>query len=169
MTRGIARPEDYYYTRLYVDALRAVEVAKELPGADVERIGVTGGSQGGGLALAAAALKADDVRVCAADVPFLCDLQRAITLASAYPYREVADFLALNVELVDAARDTLRYIDNALLATRITADTYVSVGLMDETCPPSTVFAGLQRHLGAQADRGQPVRAAQRRAASRTR
>ena len=39
---------------------------------------MTGGSQGGGLALAAAALGATG-RVCHADVPFLCDLQRAIT------------------------------------------------------------------------------------------
>ena len=27
MTRGIARPEDYYYTRLFSDAVRAVETA----------------------------------------------------------------------------------------------------------------------------------------------
>ncbi|RKS73871.1 cephalosporin-C deacetylase [Motilibacter peucedani] len=141
MTRGIASPETYYYTRLYVDAARAVEVAKGLPGADPSRIGVTGGSQGGALSLAAAALKPADVRVCAADVPFLCDIQRGITLTAATPYREVADFLAVNAALVDAARNTLRYVDNALLASRITADTYVSVGLMDEICPPSTVFA----------------------------
>ena len=28
MTRGIARPEDYYFTRLYTDAVRAVETAR---------------------------------------------------------------------------------------------------------------------------------------------
>ncbi|KRF22355.1 acetylxylan esterase [Phycicoccus sp. Soil802] len=141
MTRGITHPEDYYYTRLYVDAVRAVEVAAQLPGVDPDRIGVTGSSQGGALALAAAALLPPAVRVCAADVPFLCDIQRAITLSDEYPYAEISDFLAMHFDLVQAARDTLRYIDNALLARRITADTSMVVGLMDRVCPPSTVFA----------------------------
>jgi cephalosporin-C deacetylase len=42
---------------------------------------------------------------------------------------------------VPAAMNTLAYVDNALLARRITADCLLSVGLMDETCPLSTVFA----------------------------
>jgi cephalosporin-C deacetylase len=32
-------------------------------------------------------------------------------------------------------------VDCALLARRIAAPTLVAVGLMDETCPPSTVYA----------------------------
>jgi cephalosporin-C deacetylase len=79
--------------------------------------------------------------VCHADVPFLCDIQRAITLAPKAPYTEVPEFLAKNVELIPAALEVLRYIDCALLARRITAPTLVSVGLMDDICPPSTVFA----------------------------
>lgn len=141
MTRGISSPESYYYTRLISDAVRAVEVAAELPGIDRERIAVGGISQGGGLALAAAALLPDLVSVCHADVPFLCDIQRGIGLSPTIPYREVADFLAQQVDLLPAALDTLRYVDCALLARRITATCLISVGLMDETCPPSTVFA----------------------------
>ena len=79
--------------------------------------------------------------MCHADVPFLCDIQRAITLAPQGPYPEIPDFLAENVALIDTALDTLRYVDCALLARRITAPTLVSVGLMDTICPPSTVFA----------------------------
>ena len=141
MTRGISRPETYYYTRLYTDAARAVEVAAELDGVDPARVGVSGISQGGGLALAAAALQPELVKVCVSDVPFLCDFQRAVGVSPTYPYKEIADFLAQQVDLVPAAMDTLRYVDCALLARRITADCLVSVGLMDETCPPSTVFA----------------------------
>jgi cephalosporin-C deacetylase len=139
MTRGIARPEDYYYTRLFTDAVRAVETACVLTGA--ARVAAAGMSQGGGLALAAAALVPELVAVCHADVPFLCDIQRAITLAPDEPYSEVATFLAQQVDLIPAARDTLRYVDCALLARRITARCLVSVGLMDTICPPSTVFA----------------------------
>jgi cephalosporin-C deacetylase len=139
MTRGIGRPEDYYYTRLFTDAAMAVEVASELAGAP--RVAVSGHSQGGGLALAAAALAPQAVAVCHADAPFLCDIQRAITLAPEAPYTEVPEFLAHNVDLIPAALDTLRYVDCALLARRITARCLLSVGLMDTICPPSTVFA----------------------------
>jgi cephalosporin-C deacetylase len=139
MTRGIARPEDYYYTRLFTDAAMAAETASKL--ADVPRVAVSGGSQGGGLALAAAALVPQVVAVCHADIPFLCDIQRGITLAPAAPYTEVPEFLAHNVDLIPAALDTLRYVDCALLARRITARCLLSVGLMDTICPPSTVFA----------------------------
>jgi cephalosporin-C deacetylase len=139
MTRGIARPEDYYYTRLFTDAVRAVETACALTGA--ERVAVTGMSQGGALALAAAALVPQLVAVCHADVPFLCDIQRAITVAPLAPYTEVPEFLSHQVDLIPAALDTLRYVDCALLARRITARCLLSVGLMDDICPPSTVFA----------------------------
>jgi cephalosporin-C deacetylase len=139
MTRGIGRPEHYYYTRLFTDAVRAVETASELAGAP--RVAVSGVSQGGGLALATAALVPRVVAVCHADVPFLCDIQRAITLAPQPPYTEVPEFLAHNLDLIPAALDTLRYVDCALLARRITARCLLSVGLMDEICPPSTVFA----------------------------
>jgi cephalosporin-C deacetylase len=141
MTRGITTPEEYYYTRMFVDAALAVDTARELAGSPEARIAVSGGSQGGALALAAAALRADAVLVCHADVPFLCDIQRAITLAPHAPYTEIPEFLAENVDLIPRALDTLRYIDCALLARRITAATLVSVGLMDDICPPSTVFA----------------------------
>jgi cephalosporin-C deacetylase len=139
MTRGIGRPADYYYTRLLTDAVRAVETAVELTGAN--RVAVSGSSQGGGLALAAAALVPDLVAVCHADVPFLCDIQRGITVAPEPPYTEIPAFLAHNVDLIPAALDTLRYVDCALLARRITARCLLSVGLMDTVCPPSTVFA----------------------------
>ena len=139
MTRGIAAPEDYYYTRMFTDAALAVDTALELSGGTP--IAVSGASQGGGLALAAAALHRGKVAVCHADVPFLCDIRRAITLAPHAPYTEIPEFLAENVALIDTALNTLRYIDCALLARRITAASLLSVGLMDVICPPSTVFA----------------------------
>ena len=141
MTRGIASPETYYYRRMYVDAVRAVETAAALPGVDRERIAVAGASQGGALALAAAALAPELVRLCHADVPFLCDIERAIEITPDAPYTELVTYLSLHPEMEAPARVTLRHIDNALLATRIRARTLVSVGLMDTICPPSTVFA----------------------------
>jgi cephalosporin-C deacetylase len=161
MTRGVTSPETYYYTRLFTDAVLAVDAAREVAGPGAT-IGVRGASQGGGLALAAAALHggaaragdtaagdtaagdtahAGDIAVCHADVPFLCDIQRAITLAPHAPYTEIPEFLSHNTELIDPVLNTLRYVDCALLARRVTAPTLVSVSLMDPICPPSTVFA----------------------------
>jgi cephalosporin-C deacetylase len=141
MTRGIADPATYYYRRLYVDAVRAVETAAALPGVDPGRIAVAGASQGGALALAAAALLPGAVRVCHADVPFLCDFGRAMEIAIDPPYTELVTYLALHPELEAAALRTLTYVDNALLASRITARTMIAVGLRDTITPPSTVFA----------------------------
>ncbi len=141
MTRGVATPETYYYRRLYIDAVRAVETAAGLPGVDPARIGVAGASQGGALALAAAALRPELVRLCHADVPFLSDIERGIEIAIDYPYLELVSYLALHPDLDDAVRNTLRHVDNALLASRIQARTLVGVGLRDTITPPSTVFA----------------------------
>ena len=143
MTRGIDDPENYYFTRLFTDAVRAAETAAELASGGTGRspVAVTGASQGGGLALATAGLLGDLVAVCHADVPFLCDIQRGVTTAPDMPYAEVAEFLARQVDYEATALDTLRYVDCALLARRITAQSLLSVGLMDTICPPSTVFA----------------------------
>ena len=124
-------------------------------------------SQGGGLALAAAALHGDTVAVCHADVPFLCDIQRAITLAPHAPYTEIPEFLAENVALIDTALNTLRYIDCALLARRITATSLLSVGLMDDHLPAVHGVRRLQRDHGGQGHRRVPVQRAQRAARAR--
>jgi len=141
MTRGLADPRTYYYRRLYVDAVRAVETAAALPGVDADRIAVAGRSQGGALALAVAALVPQAVRLCHADVPFLCDIGRALDVALEPPYTELVAYLAVHPELEAAARHTLSHVDCAVLAPRITARTFVGVGLRDPITPPSTVFA----------------------------
>jgi len=141
MTRGILDPATYYYRRLYVDAVRAVETAAALPGVDADRIAVAGESQGGGLSLAAAALAPELVGLCLADVPFLCAFERALGVADEHPYLELTRFLAVHPDLVPAVRRTLAYVDCVHLAPKIRARCLVSVGLMDAVCPPSTVFA----------------------------
>jgi cephalosporin-C deacetylase len=141
MTRGIESRESYYYRRVFTDAVRAVEAASSHPRVDASRVGVTGGSQGGGIALAAAGLCGRSVKVAMPDVPFLCHYRRACTMVDSSPYSEIGQYLKTHRGRSQDVFATLAYFDGVNFAARITARTLVSVGLMDNVCPPSTVFA----------------------------
>jgi cephalosporin-C deacetylase len=144
MTAGLADPHDYYYRRVYTDALRLLDVALALPEVDSERIIVTGASQGGGITIAVAALAAlsgIELVGAAPDVPFLCHFRRAIELTDELPYAEITEYLAGWRDHADATYSTLGYVDGAVLGRWATAPTLFSVALMDGICPPSTVFA----------------------------
>ena len=56
LTRGIDDPQTYYYRRVFTDAVRAVDAVRALPEVDPTRVSVTGNSQGGAIAIAAAGL-----------------------------------------------------------------------------------------------------------------
>lgn len=147
MTRGITDPATYYYRRLFTDGVRAVDAARRLPGVDPERVAVLGGSQGGAIALAVAALVPDLAGV-VAHVPFLCDIPRALEITDAYPFREVTDYLAVHREQVDTVLRTLGYVDGAHLARRGRAPARFCAALMDPVVPPSTVFAAYNAYAG---------------------
>src|SRR5207248_5526047 len=145
MTRGVLDPATYYYRRVMTDAARAIDTLRERPEVDGARVAVTGGSQGGGLSLAAAAL-VPEVAACMADVPFLCHYRRATEITASQPYEEISRYLAIHRDHEEPVFRTLSYFDGVNFAPRIRARTLVSVGLMDEICPPSTVMA-MYNHL----------------------
>lgn len=147
MTRGITARETYYYRRLFTDSARAVDAARSLPAVDPARVAVIGTSQGGGSALAAAAL-VPDVAALSAKVPFLCDFPRALTITDAYPFREVVDYLATHRDQTQQVQDVLGYFDGVNFARRATAPARFSAALMDVTVPPSTVFAAYNVYPG---------------------
>lgn len=147
MTRGIQSPETYYYRRLYTDAVRAVEAARAHPAVDPGRVAVKGASQGGGIAIAVAGLVGDLVAALP-DVPFLQHFRRATEITDAFPYKEIGNFLATQRTRVDEALRTLSYFDGVNFAARATAPALYSVALMDEVCPPSTVFASFNHYEG---------------------
>ena len=148
MTRGVLDPKTYYYRRLITDAVRAVEAARSHPAVDPDRVAVTGRSQGGGLTIAAAAL-ADGIVAAAPDVPFLCDIERATTLTDADPYAELARYCRTHRDQVERVFATLGHVDGVHLAARATAPALFGVALMDDICPPSTVYAAYQSWAGS--------------------
>lgn len=140
MTRGILDPEEYYYRRVYTDAVRLLDEVAALPFVDPSRIAVTGGSQGGGITIAAAALS-EHVAALMPDVPFLCDFPRSISKTPEPPFTEITRYLSVHRDAESAVLHTLSHVDGAVLAPRITAPALFSVALMDEIVLPSTVFA----------------------------
>jgi cephalosporin-C deacetylase len=140
MTRGILDPKHYYYRRVFTDAVRAIEAARSHPAVDASQIAVTGGSQGGGITIAAAGL-VPDVLAALPDVPFLCHYRRATEIVDAHPYREIAEFCHIHRDKVETVFRTLSYFDGVNFSARAQAMTLFSVALMDQVCPPSTVYA----------------------------
>ena len=100
LTRGVLDAEDYYYRRVVVDAVRAVDAARAHVRVDGQRVAVAGVSQGGALSIAVAALR-DDVAGCVPEVPFLSDIRRATELVETEPYAELARYLKVHRDRVD--------------------------------------------------------------------
>lgn len=147
MTKGVLDKNDYYYRRLFIDAVRAVDMLVAQDFVDADRIAVCGGSQGGGIALAVAGLD-PRVKAVMTDVPFLCDYPRAVQKASRDPYLEIVRFLAQHRDKKAMVFDTLNYFDGVNFARQARASALFSVAVMDETCPPSTVYGAFNAYAG---------------------
>ena len=150
MTRGIDDPADYYYRRVFTDAVLAVDAVRSLDVVDASRVAVTGGSQGGGIAIAAAGL-VEGLVGAMPDVPFLSHFDRAVGLTDSDPYQEIVRYLSVHRDAADTVFSTLAYFDGIHFSKRATAPSLVSVALMDPICPPSTVYAAANHHgVGAE-------------------
>lgn len=140
LTYNIVDRNTYSYRGFYIDATRTIDFLLSRDEVDSQRIGVTGGSQGGGLTIVTAATR-PEVRAAAAGAPYLCGFMDAIELTHTYPYQEIRDYLRLHPERTSAVRDTLAYFDGINFAPRITSPIMVYIGLQDNVCPPETGYA----------------------------
>ncbi len=135
---GRTHRKTYYFYRVFLGCVRAVDYLASRPEWDRKHLIVNGSSQGGGLSLVTAGL---DPRVTAvvANVPALCDHSGlAFGRPSGWP------------RLVPRGKDgkpdpnVLRvaaYYDAVNFARKITVPAVVGVGLIDSTCPATTVFS----------------------------
>lgn len=141
-------PEKLLFRNIFLDTAQLAKIVMDMPEVDENRVGALGGSQGGGLTLACAALEPGIKRL-APVYPFLCDYKRVWEMDLAKDaYQELKDYFRL-FDPTHAREDevftTLGYIDVQHLAKRIKGEVLMAVGLMDTVCPPSTQFAAYNK------------------------
>jgi cephalosporin-C deacetylase len=150
IVRGLDDPDPakLVYRQIFLDTVQLARVLMSFPEVDAGNVGCWGASQGGGLALACAALEPRISR-CVSIYPFLCDYQRVWEMDLA---RDAYDELRYFFRMFDPRHERkeqiftkLGYIDCQHLAPRIKAETLLFTGLMDPICPPSTQFAAFNK------------------------
>lgn len=139
-----ADPTKLLLRAIFLDCAQLARIAMTLPGIDPSRVAACGASQGGGLALACAALTPKLNRV-STMMPFLCDYPRAWEMANPDgAYNELSYYFRYadpRHSREETFYERLGYVDNVNLAVRIRARTLMQTGLLDRECPPSTQFA----------------------------
>ncbi len=140
VSTNLNRPEDAYYRGGYADIIRMIDYVTTRSDIDSSRIAMVSASQGGGIALAVAAL---DTRIKAvvAHVPFLCNFRLAATI----PKSLVKVLLDREKANNEAALQTLDYFDPLHLAPMIRVPVLMSAGGKDELCPMKTIRSVYKR------------------------
>ena len=149
IVRGLSdHPDKMTFRQIFLDTAQLARVVASFPEVDGERMGAAGGSQGGGLTLACAALEPRVARA-APVFPFLCDYQRVWEMDLAEnAYEELKDYFRRFDPTHEREREIftqLGYIDVQHLADRIRARVLMTTALMDMVCPPSTQFAAYNK------------------------
>lgn len=125
----------HYYKRVYVGCVRAVDFIHSLPEFNGTDIGVTGGSQGGALAIVTAGLD-KRIKYMASIYPALCDHTGYLNKrAGGWPhyFRDAAP--------KPGEVETLGYFDVVNFARRVSAPGYYTWGFNDLTCPPTSMYS----------------------------
>lgn len=148
--RGLSDPDPkkLLFRSIFLDTAQLARVMMSMPEVDGGRVMAAGGSQGGGLTLACAALEPRVVKA-APWYPFLCDYQRVWEMDLARDaYEELKRYFRQFDPLHERETEIftkLGYVDVQHLAPRIKAEVLIAVSLMDTVCPPSTQFAAFNK------------------------
>lgn len=141
-------PDKLLFRQIFLDTAQLARVVMAMEEVDEGRVAAHGGSQGGGLTIACAALE-PRIKLAIPQMPFLSDYKRVWEMDLAKgAYQELSDYLRRfdpRHEREDEIFTKLGYIDIQNLAPRIRAEVVMFTGLMDTICPPSTQFAAYNK------------------------
>lgn len=125
----------YFFRPVYLGIDRAIDWFAAQPFVDSERIGCFGSSQGGASALILTGMNRH-IKAAVSAVPALCD--HAGLLKGRSPgWPQLVD--AYNGD--EAVLQASRYLDAVNFARAIDVPIRVTVGFIDQTCPPSSVWS----------------------------
>lgn len=129
----------YYYKRVYLGCVRAVDFIFSLPQFDGKTLAVNGGSQGGALSIVTAGLDSR-VKYLSAFYPALCDLTGYLNnRAGGWPHMFASYNKAFN-EKKDKI-ETSKYYDVVNFAKYVKVPGFYSWGYNDVTCPPTSMYS----------------------------
>ena len=141
-------PEKLLFRQIFLDTAQLARIVMDMPDVDADRVGATGGSQGGALTVACASLE-PRIRRAAPLFPFLSDYKRVWEMDQAKDaYAELREYFRHfdpRHEREEQIFETLGYVDIQHLAPRIKGEIMWSIGLMDTICPPSSQFAAYNK------------------------
>jgi cephalosporin-C deacetylase len=148
--RGLSddSPEKLLFRQIYLDTAQLAGIVMGFNEIDENKVAATGGSQGGGLTLACAALE-PKIKMAAPAFPFLCDYKRVWDLdLDLAAYEELRTYFRMYDPTHEREGEIfyrLGYIDLQNIVKRIKAEVLWGLGLMDNICPPSTQFAAYNK------------------------
>jgi cephalosporin-C deacetylase-like acetyl esterase len=129
----------YYYKRVYLGCVRAIDFIYSLPEFDGSTLAVTGGSQGGALSIVTAGLDSR-VKYLAAFYPALSDLTGYLHgRAGGWPHMFNEANKAFNAK--PDKIETSKYYDVVNFARQVKVPGYYSWGYNDVTCPPTSMYS----------------------------
>jgi cephalosporin-C deacetylase len=127
--------DNFYYKRVYVGCVRAIDFIYTLPEFNGTDVAVTGGSQGGALTIVTAGLD-KRVKYMAAMYPALCDNTGYLNgRAGGWPH------YFRNTQPKPGEVETLGYYDVVNFARRVTISGFYTWGYNDMTCPPTSMYS----------------------------
>ncbi|WP_414663633.1 acetylxylan esterase [Horticoccus sp. 23ND18S-11] len=133
---GKTSRDTVYFLGMFQRLIRAIDFLTAQPEWDGRTVVVSGSSQGGAQAIAAAGLDAR-VTFFAAGVPAMCDHTGALVgRIAGWP-----KFIATKEQPAPEVVAAVRYYDAVNFATRAKAAGIFTVGFIDTTCPPTSVYA----------------------------
>ncbi|MEN9022244.1 MAG: acetylxylan esterase [Verrucomicrobiales bacterium] len=140
LLRGLDDPQKFFYRGAIMDCLRGVDFVASRPEIDTKRIAITGGSQGGMLSFATAALD-KRIALSAPDIPFIPDSMKAFKMTS-WPGMVIRHWLGRDPKNTwELASATFSYVDPKNLAGWIDCPVFMGVGLQDNAAPAPAAFA----------------------------
>lgn len=141
-------PQKLLFRDIFLDTAQLAGLVMDMDFVDEAKVYATGGSQGGALTIACAALE-PRIAKAAPMYPFLCDYKRVWDMDLAEEaYSELKEYFRRfdpRHERETEIFTKLGYIDLQYLAPRIKGEVMMFTGLMDKICPPSTQYAAYNK------------------------